>query len=49
MMRFAATRGGWLDEISLCLDLLLRYARCNRAQGGGAAPSARLRIWRDKR
>jgi ribonuclease T2 len=46
MVRVTAIRGGWLDEIWLCLDLQLRYARCGRAQGGGIASSARLKIWR---
>ncbi|MFZ4747179.1 MAG: hypothetical protein ACOYLK_09840 [Sphingomonas sp.] len=49
MMGVTATTGGWLDEIWPCLDLQLRDARCGRAQGGGVALSARLKIWRDKR
>jgi hypothetical protein len=49
MMRFTATTGSWLDELWLCLDLQLGYARCSRGQGGGVVPSARLKIWRDKR
>jgi ribonuclease T2 len=48
MVRVTATRGGWLDEVWLCLDLQLRYARCSREQGGGIASSARLKIWRDE-
>lgn len=48
MVRVTATRGGWLDEVWLCLDLNLRYARCTRAQGGGVPASTRLRIWRNK-
>ena len=49
MMRVATTRGGWLDEVKLCLDLNFRYARCSRGQGGGAPATARLKIWRDER
>jgi len=49
MVRVTATKGGWLDEIWFCLDLQLRYARCSRAQDGGIASSARVKIWRDER
>ncbi|UVO55876.1 ribonuclease T [Sphingomonas sp. SUN039] len=49
MVRITTTKGGWLDEVWLCLDLKFVYARCTRAQGGGAASTARLKIWRDER
>lgn len=49
MMRIVTNKGGWLDEVWLCLDLKFAYARCTRAQGGGAAPSTRLKIWRTER
>ena len=43
-----ATRQGWLDELWLCFDTRLRYARC-RAGTGGAADNARVQIWRGGR
>ncbi|MBO9622575.1 MAG: ribonuclease T [Sphingomonas sp.] len=43
-VRVTTTRD-WLDEIWLCLDTRMRYARC-RPDSGGAPASARLRIWR---
>ncbi|MEP6785455.1 MAG: ribonuclease T [Sphingomonadales bacterium] len=48
MMRVTTTRGGWLDEIWLCLDLKYRYRQC-KANTGGAKPNTRLKIWRDER
>jgi len=44
-VRVTSTRGNWLDEVWLCLDTRLRYARC-RPGSGGAPASAPLRIWR---
>ncbi len=49
LVRVTTTRGGWLDEVWLCLDLKFAYARCTRAQGGGVATSTRVKIWRDER
>ncbi|MEO5938293.1 MAG: ribonuclease T2 [Sphingomonas sp.] len=46
-VRVTATRG-WLDEIWLCLDTRLNYARC-KAGTGGLAANASLKIWRGKR
>ncbi|AUW60401.1 ribonuclease T [Sphingobium sp. SCG-1] len=43
MMRVTATRDGWLDEVWLCLDKRLRYARCPAHQGG-LKPAETLRI-----
>jgi ribonuclease T2 len=48
-VRVTTTRGGWLDEVWLCLDTGFRYRRCARNQDGGVATSARVRIWRDER
>lgn len=48
MMRVTATRGGWLDEVWLCLDRRFRHARC-AAHAGGAAPGSALKIWRGGR
>lgn len=48
MMRITAKKGGWLDEIWLCLDKALRYQACPAHQGG-LAPTARVRIWRGRR
>lgn len=48
MMRVTTTKGGWLDEIWLCLDLDYRHARC-KPNSGGATPNTRLKIWRDAR
>lgn len=48
MMRVTTKKGGWLDEIWLCLDRGLRYATCPAHQGG-ARPDARVRIWRGRR
>lgn len=43
MLRVTVTRGGWLDEVWLCLDKAIDYARCPAHQGG-ASDKARLRI-----
>lgn len=43
-VRVTTTREGWLDELWLCLDTRFRYERCT--QGGGAASSTPLKIWR---
>lgn len=48
MLRITARRGGWLDEVWLCLDTALRYRACPAHQGG-LAPTAPLRIWRGRR
>jgi len=47
-MRITTTRGGWLDEVWLCLDLNFRYQECPRGQGG-APVTSQLKIWRDER
>lgn len=43
MLRVTTTRGGWLDEVWLCMDKAMDYTRCPTHQGG-AANAARLRI-----
>lgn len=43
-IRVTTTRGGWLDEIWLCLDTRFRYESCT--QGGGVKPNTPLKIWR---
>lgn len=43
-VRVTTARGGWLDEIWLCLDTRLRYAACRANAGGG--DTTRLRITR---
>lgn len=48
MMRIAANRDGWLEEVWLCMDTRFRYAACPAHQGG-LAPTARVRIWRGRR
>ena len=48
MMRVTTKRGGWLDEVWLCVDTRFRYRRCPAHQGGAPA-SAALRIWRGRR
>lgn len=48
MMRITTTRQGWLDEVWLCLDTGLRYARCPAGQGGVRA-GAPIKIWRGRR
>ncbi|RYY29329.1 MAG: ribonuclease T [Sphingomonadales bacterium] len=44
-MRVTLTRQNWLDEVWLCLDTRLRYARC-RPNTGGAPDAALVKIWR---
>lgn len=47
-IRVTANRRGWLDELWLCLDRHLAYARC--APGSGGLPAgAALKIWRGGR
>jgi len=48
MMRITTKKGGWLDEVWLCLDLNFAYRQCRRGSGG-ASPNSRVRIWRDER
>ncbi|WP_236626797.1 ribonuclease T2 family protein [Sphingomonas sp. MM-1] len=48
MWRIATTRGGWLDEVRLCLDMGLKPKRC-RASEQGAKPKETVRIWRGGR
>lgn len=43
MMRITATRGGYLDEVWLCLDTRLKPRRCPAHQGG-LASGAKIRI-----
>lgn len=47
-VRVTTNRQGWLDELWLCLDTSFRYARC-RADSGGVASNAAVRIWRGRR
>ena len=47
-MRITLKKGGWLDEVWLCLTRNLRHATCPVHQGG-ARPNARVRIWRGPR
>ena len=42
-IRVTANRQGWLDELWLCLDRRLAYARC-RPGSGGVAASTKIRI-----
>lgn len=46
-IRVTTTRDGWLDELWLCLDRRMRYARCEH--GGGVAPGTSVSIWRARR
>lgn len=48
MMRITTRKGGWLDEVWLCLDTAMRFAECPAHQGGVPA-TARVRIWRGRR
>ncbi|WBH17055.1 ribonuclease T2 family protein [Sphingomonas radiodurans] len=48
MMRITTDRGGWLDEVWLCMDKSFRYARCPAHQGG-VKLNARVKIWRGRR
>ena len=41
-------KGGWLDELWLCLDRRFAYERC-KANTGGLPGNARLKIWRGQR
>jgi ribonuclease T2 len=45
MLRITTERGGWLDEMWICLDLNFRYARC-KPSTSGVRPATRVRIWR---
>lgn len=47
-IRVTTKRGGWIDELWLCLDKALHYTRC-RAGTGGAPDNATLKIWRGRR
>lgn len=47
-IRVTTRRTGWLDELWLCLDTRLNYARC-KAGTGGAPDNATLKIWRGGR
>jgi ribonuclease T2 len=47
-VRVTLSRDGWLDEIWLCLDRQLHYARC-RPGSGGAPDAARVQVWRGER
>ena len=48
MMRVTSAKGGWLDELWVCLDKRFRYARCPSHQGG-LAPRTPIKIWRGSR
>lgn len=48
MMRITTGRGGWLDEVQVCLDTSFRYRACPPGSGG-AAVSAPVSIWRGGR
>jgi ribonuclease T2 len=45
-IRVRAGRSGWLEEVWLCLDRTMAYARCGTGQQGGTDPGQRLKIWR---
>lgn len=47
-VRVTTTRDGWLDELWLCLDRRLRYARC-RPGSGGVTPGSDIQVWRGER
>lgn len=47
-VRVTTNKQGWLDELWLCLDGRFRYTGC-RADSGGAAANARVKIWRGRR
>lgn len=47
-IRVTTTRNGWLDELWLCLDRSLRYARC-RADSGGVGADTAVKVWRGHR
>lgn len=44
MVRLNVNKGGWLEEVWLCLDRDRRFARCEAGQGDGGAPGRRIRI-----
>ncbi len=41
-VRVTTAKGGWLDEVWLCLDTRLRYAACRADTGGGDATRMRI-------
>ena len=43
MIRVKTAPGGWLSEVSLCMDRAMDYARCPAGKAG-APNNARLRI-----
>lgn len=43
MIRVKTAGGGWLSEVSFCMDRAMDYARCPAGKSG-APPNARLRI-----
>ncbi len=47
-VRVTTARGGWLDELWLCLDRQQRWAACKTNQDGGAGLRASLKIWRGR-
>lgn len=47
-IRVTTKRSGWFDELWLCLDTKLGYARC-KAGTGGSPDNATLKIWRGHR
>ncbi|MGH6613600.1 ribonuclease T2 family protein [Sphingomonas sp.] len=47
-IRVTGKRGGWLDEVWLCLDKRFRYERC-KAGSGGLSSRTTLKIWRGSR
>ena len=48
MFRVTTGRGGWLEEVRLCLDTNYHATRCPRDVGGAPLRSA-LKIWRNVR
>jgi ribonuclease T2 len=47
MVKVATTKGGWLEEVRVCMDTRYRYRTCPPRPG--AANSAPLKIWRGSR
>lgn len=47
MVRVTVNKRGWLDELWLCLDRSVRYARC-RADSGGAPAGTTVQVWRGR-
>jgi ribonuclease T2 len=45
MLKITANRGGWLDEVWICLDKSFAYTAC-KPKSGGLRASVRLKIWR---